>query len=51
MYAMDLQAMTVMVALTAGSVAISNFSSIVCWDGMHFGMGVALTWKCFSIVC
>jgi hypothetical protein len=34
MYAMDVQATTAMVALTAGSVVSSNFSSIVCWDGM-----------------
>ena len=39
MYTMDVQATTAMVALTAGSVASSNFSSIVCWDSMRFWKG------------
>jgi hypothetical protein len=39
------------VALTAGSVVSLNFSSIVCWDGMHFGRVAASTWKYFSRVC
>jgi hypothetical protein len=50
-YAMDVQATVAMVALTAGSVARSNFSSIVCCDGMRFGRVAALIRKCFSIVC
>ncbi len=48
MYAMDMQATTAMVALMAGSVASSNFSSIVRWDDLHFGRVAALAWKCFS---
>jgi hypothetical protein len=30
------------VALTVGSVARPNFSSIVGWDGMHFWKGCGL---------
>ncbi len=33
------------------STKSTNFSSIICWDGIRFGRGAALTWKCFSIVC
>ncbi len=51
MYAMDMQATTAMVALTAGFVASSNFSSIVHWDGLRFGRVAALARKCFSKVC
>ncbi len=51
MYKMDMQATTAMVVLTVGSVASSNFSSIVCWGGLHFGRVVALDQKYFSKVC
>jgi hypothetical protein len=48
---MDVQALTAMVALTAGSDVSLNFSSIIYLDGMRFGRVAALTREYISKVC